>query len=372
MIPIYIANPSPFRLMLRDSDDQLNATIEEINQSTYNYVKLHRASKFFHANIQSSSPVGIGYDGSFLLLATKEYSTIDATLDEFNKVFASILIGGVYIEAIGPPDLSHGELSEYGYFRHTNTFGANADFHKSLGEADAGSSESLKLLDSDTVLASDIIDAYMKGEAVLRKVPNISPSLFLSGFSYFKGYQLRESLSHSWISIEQILDFIWDQVVLKESKEVNIEKRSKFLSSQQWTPAHKVEIIFQRGLIDEETYNRISRARLARNKFIHSGMSPDIAAARDCLCSLIDLLALACSIENIDFERDNLDRYLDTAESSSPKFVTKKSEDVDWSQEFLFKVIPPIPGEKHWTGAFESYPDITIKPILKSEKSDSQ
>ncbi len=197
MIPIYIANPSPFRLILRDSDDQLNATIEEINQSTYNYVKLHRASRFFHANIQSSSPVGIGYDGSFLLMTTKEYTTIDAALDEFNKIFASILIGGVYIEAIGPSDLSHGELSEHGYFRHTNTFGVNTDFHKSLGEADVGSAESLKLLDPDTVLASDAIDAYIKGEVVLRKVPNISPSLFIFGFSYFKCHQLKEFLSHS-------------------------------------------------------------------------------------------------------------------------------------------------------------------------------
>tara|TARA_B100000780_G_C20916313_1_gene364937 strand:+ start:90 stop:557 length:468 start_codon:yes stop_codon:yes gene_type:complete len=155
--------------------------------------------------------------------------------------------------------------------------------------------------------------------------------------------------------------------VLKESKAVNVEKRSKFLSSQQWTPAHKVEIIFQRGFIDEETYNRISRARLARNKFIHSGMSPNIDAVRDCLCSLVDLLALACSIEKIDFERDNLDRYLFAAESSSPQSVTKKSEDVDWSQEFIYTVLPPIPGEKHWAGGFESYPDITIKPVFRSE-----
>jgi hypothetical protein len=366
MIPIYIANPGPFRLVIRDKKDEYLTTLEELNKSKYNYVKLHRASKFFYANIASKSPVGIGYDGSFFLMADNEYSTIDKTVDEFNKIFACILIGGVYIEAVSPSDLAHGDLHTCGYFRHTKTFGINAELHRSLGNLDAGITNNLLLLDAPSILGSEIIEAYKKGELLLRKISNLSTSLFISGFSYFLSHQLREALTHSWISIEQMLEHIWDVLIVQESKLINIPKRSTFLMSQQWSAAHKIELLFQKKAFNEDIYIKLSDARTSRNKFIHDGKSPEFESVRNALFGLIDLIQIASSLNGIEFRRENLDKYLAINNTSTPKRgVAKSSNDVDWSKELIYKILPFIPGDKFWDGDYETFEDITIEPILK-------
>jgi hypothetical protein len=41
-VPILIANFEPFKLISRDESDIWNPSLEQINNNTYNYVKLHR------------------------------------------------------------------------------------------------------------------------------------------------------------------------------------------------------------------------------------------------------------------------------------------------------------------------------------------
>ncbi|WP_321266825.1 hypothetical protein [Alcaligenes faecalis] len=362
---ILIANPRPFRLVLRNKYDTWSPTIQQINNASYNYVKLHRATKFFDAEIESPFPLCVAFDGSFILPAASAYRTIDATLDEFNRIFASILIGGIYIESIEPADLSQGEMTEHGYFRHTSSLGGNGKLHQSLGNKDAGTSNTIVLMNPPKILASELEAAYNAGASVLKTVSNISPSLLITSFTYFLKGQLRESLSHAWICIEQILDEMWRTRVVKETLSSQIVKRRKFLESQQWSAAHKVELLYQKESIPESLYTKITLSREARNKFIHRGSAPSHSDAKTALDALIDLLKNISDSLFVNFNDEKMRDHLHPSSMNSPSTVVSTAEKVDWARPSYWKALPPIPGEEKWEGDFEKFSDITLQPIEK-------
>lgn len=361
--PILIANPRPFRLALRTPDDSWSPSIEQINSASYDYVKLHRATKFFDAEIAPPFPLCVGFDGSFILPAVPEYQTIDATLDEFNRIFASILVGGIYIESIEPEDLSQGEMTEYGYFRHTITRGGNGDLHKSLGNRDAGSANAIVLMNPPTILAAELEAAYREGALVLKVLDNVSPSLLVTGFTYFLKGQTRESLSHAWICVEQILDQMWRVRVIEEVKSSQIAKRKKFLESQQWSAAHKIELMYQKGLISENVYEKLTCARDARNHFIHRGSSPSYDEAKVALDGLIDLMKSSSDHADLSFKDERMRSYLKPTSTGTPHTMVATAGKVDWAKSLYWKAIPAIPGEEKWEGEFERFDDITLLPI---------
>lgn len=362
-IPILIANPRPFRLVLRTENDTWSPSIEQINNASYDYVKLHRATKFFDAEIAEPFPMCVAFDGSFILPALQTYRIIDAALDEFNRVFASILAGGIYIESVYSEDLSQGEMTEFGYFRHTISFGSNGELHKSLGNKDAGISNAIVLLNPPIILASELEEAYRAGASVLKTVSNLSPSLLVTGFTYYLKSQTKESLSHAWICIEQLLDHIWSTRIIEEAKSSRISRRRKFLESQQWTAAHKVELLYQKGIILESVYEKLTSAREARNDFIHRGSAPSHNSARIALDALVDLLKNISENAGVNFKDEKMRSYLNPPPRNTPPRMVAKADQVDWAKALFWKAIPAIPGEAKWTGDFERFDDITLHPI---------
>lgn len=200
-IPILISNFKPFRLISRDESDVWVPTLEEINNSTYDYVKLHRASKFFDAHLPKPMPACFGFDGSLIFPFIEEFKNDDLVVEEVNRILASVFLGGVYVESISPLDVSRGSMNVTGYYRHSSTHSSNSDFHHAIGECDAGSLASIRLLDPEIIGADKVITAYNYGHKVLGKLPTLSPSLFIGAFTYYKKHQLREALAHAWIGV---------------------------------------------------------------------------------------------------------------------------------------------------------------------------
>ena len=356
--PILIANFKPFRLISRDDSDVWTPSLEEINNSTYDYVKLHRASKFFNAHLPKPMPACFGFDGSLIF----------PFIEEFNRILASIFIGGVYVESIEPLDVSRGVMNVTGYYRHYSTHSSNASFHHAIGECDAGSLASIKLLEPEIISADKIISAYDYGHKVLSKLPTLSPSLFIGAFTYYKKHQLCEALAHTWISIEQILEFIWKETIVEDAKSVNIYKRRKFIESQQWNSAHKIEMLFQNKYLCQDGYSFLSKARFARNDFIHKGLTPSYEESHSALMSLILLMEVASKINEVDFERANLDKNLsDNSIHCIPQTFTPKKNEKNTLDVKYWREMKKIPGDKNWEGEFESYPDITLSAIGTSE-----
>lgn len=193
-------------------------------------------------------PACFGFDGSLILPFIDEFENDNLVVEEVNRILASIFIGGVYVEAIMPLDVSRGKMNVTGYYRHCSTHSSNANFHHAIGECDAGALASIRLLEPEVLSADMIISAYDYGHKVLSKLPTVSPSLFIGAFTYYKQHQLCEALAHAWINIEQILELIWEKTIVEDAKSVNIHKRRKFIESQQWNSAHKIEMLFQKNI----------------------------------------------------------------------------------------------------------------------------
>lgn len=365
-IPILIANFKPFRLIARDKSDTWEPSLEEINRSAYDYVKLHRASKFFNAHLPKPMPACFGFDGSLIFPFIEEFKNDDLVVEEVNRILASVFLGGVYVESISPLDVSRGSMNVTGYYRHSSTHSSNSEFHHAIGECAAGPFATIRLLDPEIVEAEKVISAYNNGHKVLDKLPTLSPSLFIGAFTYYKKHQLREALAHSWIGVEQILEFIWKATVVEDAKTVNIPKRRKFIESQQWNSAHKIEMLFQQNFIEEELYSSLSKARFARNDFIHKGLTPSYGEVHSALMSLIILVEVASKINEVDFSRSNLEQHL--SEQSKPcipqTFVPTKKRSKPLDVKY-WRSIKAIPGDKSWDGDYESYPDIILSSLVE-------
>lgn len=362
LVPIYIANTNPFRLIVRDESDKWDASLDQINSSSYDRIKLHRASKFFDAEIEKPFPLCVGFDGSFIIPATKKYHTLEATLDEFNRIFASIVIGGVYIEGVVPSDLSHGHMTLNGYFRHTKSFGWRGDMHRSLANGDAGNSLAIRLFKPECIFAGRVEAAYAEGARVLKGIPNLSPSLFIWAITHYLRRQAHEAHTAVWICIEQVIEHMWKVLVVEGVKGGSVKNRRQFIESQQWTAAHKAELFFQKNVIGLSTYEYLSVARDARNKFVHRGKVPDEKQVESGIIALIDLIEVSVKDSAIFFNRSNLDKYLEKSSNYQGSAVVKSGDEV-MKKAIAWKPLKKIPGESGWVGDFEIFEDITLQRL---------
>ena len=179
--------------------------------------------------------------------------------------------------------------------------------------------------------------------------------------------QTREALTNAWICIEQVLEYLWRETVLTEVKAINIEGRSRFMDSQQWSAAHKIEMFFQSGIVDKDTYTKLSNARNARNKFVHLGKAPKHESAKNALTALIELINAASKHKSFLFKCDNLSKYLTKSKDDhQTEQGIGKVEDFDWSKVSYWKPLLPIPGETGWKGDFEKFSDITLQSVSES------
>ena len=108
-IPVIMAFINPFSVILREGEDWKPA-LEEINTSSYDYVRLNRSSTAIDIGIRPLSMI-CGFDGSLLLPYTKEFADMNKAVNKFNETLGYLLLGGVYVEAISPKNLGSSDKS---------------------------------------------------------------------------------------------------------------------------------------------------------------------------------------------------------------------------------------------------------------------
>ncbi len=359
IIPAFVASPLPFRLIKRTQKDRWNPTIEDINKHTYDYVRLHRVSGTIDIGLQKPYTLAVTFDGSFILPAIKKYEEITVAVDEFNNFFGSLLLGGVFTQSVDATFLQKCIVYKNYYFETMyppiNSF---VELKNSFRHKHSSIKDNIILLDSDYILLSDLTEAYIKGKSFLEKVKNLSPSFLIKGTTTFINNSFAESLINNWLSIEQILDNIWQANILQKQIEVPIYGRNDFLKDNRtWTSAAKAEMLFQIKLIDANLYNQISISRKARNNFVHTGENPSKKDAETAFNALFSLLSLAVS----QFTESNLfGELIDKYKSIDPikrNFYDKKKTEfkVEEVEYWLDAAIPPIPGSDKWDGKDYKY-----------------
>jgi hypothetical protein len=359
IIPGILSSPLPFRLIKRSEKDNWNPSIEDINKHTYDYVRLHRVSGTIDIGIGKPYTLAVTFDGSFILPAIKKYHEVTVADDEFNSFFGCLLLGGIFTQAVDATYIQKCIVYKNYYFETMfppiNSF---VDLKNSFRHKHASVKDNIILYNSNFILLNEVTEAYKIGKEYLDKIKNLSPSFLIKGTTAFINNSFAESLINNWLSIEQILDNIWQMKILKNTPSVSIAGRNDFLKDNRtWTSAAKTEMLFQLNLIDELLYNKISVARKARNYLIHTGENPSKKDAEIAFVSLFSLLSLVVSgFTSTTIFSELLEKYKNLDPIKRNFYDKKKTEfTVEEVDVWLDAPIPPIPGNEKWDEIKYSY-----------------
>ena len=361
-VPVVLGFNSPFRLFLRDGE-KWEPTLDEINDRSYDYVKLHRLSEFIDVGIAPFS-LGVCFDGGLVLPALEQFQNPDIALRTFNRFLCECLLGGLYCEAIVPDDVVAGWMSEEAYSRiGTPGTGQASSLHSALRTKHVGPLQSMALLKPEVVTVSDLIKLSELGRKHLTAIGHITPETLLYGATFIARGQWSEALIHLWTTVEQIVEEIWKEHVMNkvELPEIPKKRRDAFLQDHRsWPVSVKLELLFQKELLPEEVYTALDKARAARNNFAHNGMLPTSLDARNALHGLIGLAGRRISsypdanpleeVESMILKR--IDR------KNSGKGGGKIEGVTHWLQ------LPPLPGDSDWGDKpFEVIEELRLKPL---------
>lgn len=352
-----MAVSAPLKLIAKDGRDRWKPTLQHINRSTYDYLKLNRASGFIDGNVAPYMML-VGFDGSLAMPALPEFTKPDGALKIFNRVFLEMLLGGIYTEGALPSDICSGWLFKTGYIRMMGGASRNTSLHSSLRDRSASISDNIILLDQKTITLVDLQKAIARGRSILSKCEPLSPEIALAGVTHYVAGALAEALTGLWTSIEQVISHIWHLEVEAEVQADAIPSRSGFLKDYRvWTTSARIELLYQKGLVQTETYRQLNQARKSRNDFIHRGAQPELAAATAALVSLFQLLSACASNYKSTSLLDEVCQRI-TARCR----VRPRTKDDDHLQPTYWRDIARLPGEPQFKGKFKPF-ELNLKPI---------
>lgn len=356
-MPLVMAFSAPLKLITKDAGDQWNPTLEDINRSTCDYLKLNRASGFIDGGVAPYMML-VGFDGSLAMPALPKFAQPDVALKIFNRVFLEMLLGGIYTEGAAPADICPGVLFHTGYIRMLSGASRNTSLHSGLRDKSASVSDNIVLLRQMPVTLAALDAAIKRGRKILAQCEPLGAEIALAGTTHYVAGALAEALTCLWTSIEQIVSRIWRAEVEATSQGDEIPSRGGFLKDYRvWTTSARIELLFQKGLIMAETYRHLNLARKARNEFIHRGTQPDLINATAALQALFQLMsACASGYKNI--------RLLDApCQQITSRCMRRPTTDEERNlQPTYWRDVARVPGESQFKGTYEPF-DLKLEPI---------
>ncbi len=360
-VPIITANFRPLRFVSRGASDIWKPTLEQVNDRTYDYVKLHRLSTYIDVGIAPFS-LGVCFDGTLVLPATPEFRDPDKALATLNKTLCELLLGGIYCEAVSPDDIGYGNLSLNAYARiHGGGDGPAASFHRAARTKHIGTLDVIRLLDPEILLVADLESALSRGRALIALLGNIPREQILYGITYFVRKQWAESLIHIWTTTERIIEIAWQKQVANRTLAPS-KKRQQFLNDHRtWTSSAKLEVLFQMKVLNLDTYEKLDKARKARNEFAHLGVAPTQEIASTALRAAFELASL-CTSEFSDPNR--FGKVVELAISRGGRGLFPEKTMYSQSEVSHWLSLPPLPCDKEWgEREYEVIPELCLKPI---------
>ena len=341
----------PYRLVFRNEADIWSPTADQIEDKSYDYVKLHRISASFDIGLSAPYCLHVGFDGTLLIPKIPETSPTERAVGVFNQVLGEILIGGIYFDAVRPTDVGDAIFYRTGYYR-PNSMGSslNGQLHVALQTKHAGTFESYLLHNPKHIFAKNLIQARRKGEEVTSKINTLRVDFILYGVSAYVSHEWNSSLAHLWIAIEQLIEYRWCERIEKGYQPSEpIPRRSEFLNDHRtWVISAKIEVLFQVRAVTEEVYHLLSIARKARNDLSHKGINVTKSAAEAAFNAVFQLIASICTPEDLHSFDETICAYkrLNPVEREYTPPTSTKVEDMP--VDVWIGPMPPIPGENEW------------------------
>lgn len=362
-VPVVFGFGKPFRLILREGESW-EPTIDQINELTYDYVKLNRISEFIDIGIAPFS-LGVCVDGALVLPALEEYRDHDVALRAFNRFLCACTLGGVFSEAIVPDDIAAGDLTEEAYTKiMTVSKGQECSFHRAVRTKHTGPLQSIALLTPDKVDVATLKQAYNLGQHRLSLLGNVTPETFLHGVTFFVNWQWSEALIHLWTTVEQVVQVIWEAHIISDSgvPGISAKRRKDFLDDHRsWPISVKLETLFRQELLSSSVYAALDKARSARNAFAHKGVLPSKDDAQTALTGLLGLASWKIATEKTPDDLIAIEQMiLKRSDRRNP--WKEEGKTIDNVKHWI--ALPPIPGDSHWGDKpFEIIEELRLKPL---------
>lgn len=355
-VPLYVAATSPFTLVTFDEGDEPSFTLDQVNNQNYDRLKLCRTTTGLDPELSAMDRMAVivSYTGA-LLFPKMPGASEEAVLASANRILLKLTFGGIDFDAIAPNDVGLGFIYGTGYFLAAGgANGPNFNTLMALQNHDAGSSDTMRLLDARCCTSSEIRTAVRIGTSVVDDIPEINPSLFLNGITYFRQGQLAPALVFLWSTCESLIGRLWNDHVVP--KGAGIAGRKRFVEGNGWQAAHIVEVLFQMGLIEHGLYSKLNLARTARNALAHRATPPKVNDCRAALHSAFELVSAVRSGGNIQDEFKLLADRLASARDPHTGPLNPK----------YWREIPSVPGDDKWEGEYPRHPKIELVPIGKA------
>ncbi|MGM8361359.1 hypothetical protein ACSV4D_05515 [Flavobacterium sp. ARAG 55.4] len=328
--PCWVAFIHPMTFIVPNDEIPWEVKLEDINNISYSSGNLVRIVTKF--NIEKSELCGlICYDGAVAIPKNIKFQTKESALNYFSLFFAKLLLANFYVEGIDHKDIVNGNLNENWSIWPTDLGNSSiSNLHSKIRMLNASNMDTIHLANPRILYVNDLLDKLKLGDEIFKQIPNLNPKFLLRGITEFKYKNWDLVLSNLWISLEQLIDFIWNHNFLANNvnhPNIEVPNRKKSLKedSRTWSASVKQEILYQKNLIDEDILNRLSKARKIRNKLVHQGINVDEQTAKDILdvtIRLIKIIAIKSNLEDLNFDKSDIRKVKNS--DFQPNFISWK------------------------------------------------
>jgi hypothetical protein len=309
-VPALITYLRPFRLIEKTSEKTWDASIEQINTRTWDYVKLHEIVGGLDVGLASPYSMYVGFDGSLALPPIPELRPITAAVEFFNRCLAALLIGGLYCEAVDLDHVEVGFIFDWKYIRADGQGrSGESQFHHAARMKMLAPLHAIRLLGPQSITLAMVQDAAKKGFSIISSVPELSPEFLLKGVSGLARRDWGAALAALWITVEQLTSNLWKKGLLQHPDTINNlvqGRKDQLTDNRTWTASNKQELLYQKNIIDLGTLRSLFTARKARNDLVHNGRHPVEESAAAAFEAVKGLLRTAAEDDDIPLFRLNL------------------------------------------------------------------
>lgn len=296
---------SPFQFIIPDGESPLSLSLDEINYGTYNHGKLCRIVGSLDVLGLSELNMLVCYDGALAIPRTGIYKSRESALIFFNKIMCQLRLGGVLCEALDQRDIVRGGLHN-GNMIWPVELGdsASSQLHGKLRSRVAGGFDNIHLWGPKNISWTNFCAALQLGGNYLNIFPNLTPSFLIRGITELRYNNWSLALSNLWISIEQIIDHLWNQAFTEDPTKHPINPIAGRISAlkkdhRTWSNSIKQELLYQIKIIDSFVFERLYPARQARNKLVHDGKEIERSIAIGASEALERLLLISLNISEL-------------------------------------------------------------------------
>ena len=339
-VPCLVAYLHPFRIVDATESPKWTVSIEQINTGTWDYITLHEIVGGIDVGLESPYHMVVCRDGGLALPPMPDLRKDQAAVEFFNRCLVSILLGGIYCEAITVDGLDFGFVLDWKYVRATTCAPAAANrFHFLIRGQHPSALDAIALDETRNILIDDLVKAARRGRLVLENVPSVSGEILLKGVTGYARRDWSTALTNLWIVVEQLTSHLWSSKIVNPArKSPTVSGRINSLrDNRTWTVATRHEMLYQKGLFDADLYESLAVARKGRNRLAHDGRHPGDQNATAALFSVKTLLGIV--LPNVDIPFVDLDL---TDHTISDPFEARKRRSL--SPKYWME-IKKLPGE---------------------------